>query len=352
MPDRRLEPVVAARVVKKRRKPAPNPPTRPPRSMFWGASIGSQLTGEQAPWDMRAVTEFERIAGKRISILNWGEMFYSQEYCGGYCDFEQRVFDRVRNHGSIPFVTWASLPATGSFSNANIAAGAQDAYLRRWATAAKRWGHPFFLRFDWEMNGSWFGWGVGANGNTAADYVAMWRRVHRIFQSVGATNVTWVWCPNVDLGPLAPLAPLYPGDAFVDWVGLDGYNWGTNPAGHQGGWETFDQVYRSTYNRLVNKIAPRKPIIVSEVGSTEHGGSKAAWITDLLGVQLMRRYPKIRGVLWFDRTGGEADYMDWPIESSAAARRAFARAIRNRAYTANSYSALRGPKIPLPKSRS
>jgi beta-mannanase len=275
-------------------------------------------------------------------------MFYSPEYCGGYCNFDPKLFDRVRDHGSIPFVTWASLPATGAFTNAKIAAGAQDAYLRRWATAAKNWGHPFFLRFDWEMNGSWFGWGVGANGNRAIDYVRMWRHVHRVFQSVGATNVTWVWCPNVDLDRLAPLASLYPGDAYVDWVGLDGYNWGTNPAGHNGGWETFDQVYRSTYDTIVNWIAPGKPMIVSEVGSTEYGGSKAAWITDMLRVQLVRNYPKIHGVLWFDRRGAEADNMDWPIESSAAARRAFARGIRNRIYVANSYAALGGSKVRRP----
>ena len=201
------------------------------------------------------------------------------------------------------------------------------------------------------MNGSWFGWGAGANGNTAADYVAMWRHVHRVFESVGATNVTWVWCPNVDLDHLTPLASLYPGDKYVDWVGLDGYNWGTNPAGHHGGWETFKSVYRSTYDTIVKRIAPGKPVIVSEVGSTEHGGSKAAWITAMLRVQLVKKFPKVAGVLWFDRRGGEADGMDWPIESSRAARRAFAIAIRKRAYTTNSYASLRGPKISPPRSR-
>ena len=325
--------------------PAPMNPTPASRSMYWGASIGSQLTGDQAPWDMSAVTKFESIAGKRMSILNWGDMFYSPQYCSGYCYFDPKLFDGVRNHGSIPFVTWASAPATGAFTDARIAAGAQDVYLRKWATAAKNWGHPFFLRFDWEMNGSWFGWGVGANGNSAADYVAMWRHVHDIFQSVGATNVSWVWCPNVDLDHLAPLASLYPGGAYIDWVGLDGYNWGTNPAGHNGGWETFDRVYRSTYDTIVNTIAPGKPIIVSEVGSTEHGGSKAAWITDMLTVQLLQNYPEIDGVLWFDRGGAEADNMDWPIESSAAATSAFASGIQNRIYTANSYASLGGSKV-------
>jgi hypothetical protein len=81
-----------------------------------------------------------------------------------------------------------------------VAAGAQDNYIRSWAAAAKSWGQPLFLRYAWEMNAPWFSWGSGANGTTGADYVAAWRHVHDIFQSVGATNVKWVWCPNIDPG--------------------------------------------------------------------------------------------------------------------------------------------------------
>jgi beta-mannanase len=198
------------------------------------------------------------------------------------------------------------------------------------------------------MNGSWFPWGVGANGNSAADYVAMWRHVHDLFVAAGATNVTFVWCPSVDMQrSLAPLASLYPGDAYVDWTGLDGYNWGSNSAGNKGGWLTFDEVYHSTYQEIANTIAPTKPMIVAEVGSTEHGGSKAAWITDMLTVQLPRRYPQIRGVVWFEQ---KADGVDWPIESSAAATKAFARAIASRQYTTNRYGSLGGAKIIPPKA--
>ena len=79
-------------------------------------------------------------------------------------------------------------------------AGTHDAYIREFAEDARDWGHPFFLRFNWEMNGNWFPWSEGVNGNQPGEYVAAWRHVHDIFTEVGATNATWVWCPNVDPG--------------------------------------------------------------------------------------------------------------------------------------------------------
>jgi endoglucanase len=66
---------------------------------------------------------------------------------------------------------------------------------------------------------------------------------------------------------------VYPGDAYVDWTCLDGYNWGSNPAGNLGGWQTFDQVYHSTYHDIVDTLAPTKPMIIGEMASTEYGGS-------------------------------------------------------------------------------
>ncbi len=225
-----------------------------------------------------------------------------------------------------------------NFQLSDIVEGHHDAYIRKFAEAAKAWGHPFFLRFDWEMNGGWFAWGEGVNGNKAGEYVAAWRHVHDIFTQVGATNVTWVWCPNVDPeNQMQDLSRLYPGDSYVDWTGLDGYNWGTNPA-RPDRWRSFDSLYSSTYKKITGTIAPSKPLMISEVGSTEYGGSKAAWIKDMLA-KIPVDYPKIRGVLWFDKFD---DGMDWPIETSASATAAFAEGLQNPAYAGNGYSSLAG----------
>ena len=97
--------------------------------------------------------------------------------------------------------------------------------MRRWATQIKAWGKPLMLRFAHEMNGDWYPWSEGVNGNGAGQYVAAYRRVVTLFRSVGATNVTWVWSPNVAYPGSVPLSRLFPGDGYVDRTGLDGYNW-------------------------------------------------------------------------------------------------------------------------------
>jgi beta-mannanase len=172
------------------------------------------------------------------------------------------------------------------------------------------------------------------NGNRPGDYVAAWHHVHDIFTSVGATNASWVWCPNIDIQhQFTSLASLYPGDSYVDWTCLDGYNWGNT----RGSWDSFDTIYSSTYHEIVDTIAPTKPMIVGEVSSSEGGGSKAAWITDMLSVQLPTNYPKIRGVVWMDTN---TDNMDWPLVSSSASQQAFAAAIQHPRFVANTFGSV------------
>jgi hypothetical protein len=327
--------------------PAPSPtpaPTPASSSIYWGAWIGDHLTGSQAPWDMNAVNTLEQKVGKKLSIVNFSAPFAN---CSGsscsYYNFPAGEFNNIRSHGSIPFYSWGSqsIPVASNLSQPNfqlsdVIERHHDAYIRKFAGAAKAWGKPFFLRFNWEMNGGWFAWAEGVNGNKAGEYVAAWRHVHDIFTAVGASNATWVWCPNVDPeGQMQKLAGLYPGDAYVDWTGLDGYNWGTNPA-RPDKWRSFDSLYSSTYKAIAEAIAPTKPMIVSEVGSSEYGGSKAAWIKDMLA-KIPTSYPKIRGLLWFEKYD---DGMDWPLATSGAATSAFASGIQAPAYTGNTFGTL------------
>ena len=328
----------------------PAAPAAAPVSLYWGALVGDQLTGDKPPWDMDALTQFESMAGKSSSLVHFMAPFAecSSSNCS-YYKFPAKEMEGIRNHGAIPFFSWSSQSIPSSldqpdFQLADVIAGDHDSYIREWATAAKNWGHPFFLRFNWEMNGSWFPWSEGVNGNQKGEYVAAWRHVHDIFTAVGATNATWVWCPNVDpTEQMQDLGPLYPGDAYVDWTSLDGYNWGTNPA-KPDRWRSFDQLYDSTYHEIVDTIAPGKPMVIGEVGSTEHGGSKAEWIREMLA-QLPTEYPQIRGLVWFEKFD---DDMDWPIETSSAATSAFAAGIQAPSYLGDQFGNLGGGPIPPP----
>jgi beta-mannanase len=205
------------------------------------------------------------------------------------------------------------------------------------------------LRFDYEMNGDWVPWSETANGSRAGEFVQAWRHVHDIFTSAGANNVTWVWCPNVELSATPsdratlPLEGLYPGDAYVDWTCMDGYNWGANPA-RGGRWQSFDEVFRSTYEHLL-KIAPGKPVMIGETSSSEYGGDKAGWIADVLENKLPRQYPRIKALVWFNVN---ASKMDWVIETSGNATLAFRQGIARDYYLGARFKYLGNSPIPEP----
>jgi hypothetical protein len=314
---------------------------------YWGAWIGPQLTGTAAPWDMGAVTQFEQLVGKPLSTIEFSAPFAncSESPCD-YYDFPLDPFSSIRSHGAIPFFSWSSQAINSggdqsAFQLSDILAGTYDSYIRSWATEAAGWGHPFFLRFDWEMNGSWFPWGENTNGNQTGEFAAAWRHVHDIFTAVGATNATWVWCPYVNQGD--DFTRLYPGDSYVDWTCLDGYNWGTNPAAPHG-WRTFDDLYGPSYARVTGTLAPSKPMVIAEIAASEFGGSKAAWIAEMFDA-LPTRYPQIRGLVWFENLGNG---MDWTLESSESATDAFAAGIGDSRYLGNVFGGIDSSPIPAP----
>jgi hypothetical protein len=311
-----------------------------PRPMYWGAWIGDQITGEAPPWDMSAVSQFEGLVHKGLSLLQFSAPFSdcSSSPCSRY-PFPAEQMQSVRNYGAIPFFSWNSgASGTSDFSShrlIDINSGSYDSYIHEFASDARAWGHPFFLRFNWEMNGDWFPWAEGVNGNGPGEYVAAWRRVHDIFTAAGATNATWVWCPYGDTQRrLAPMRQFYPGTRYVDWTCLDGFNWGQNLSNPLP-WGSFDDIFHASYEEVVKKIAPDKPMVLAETASSGNGRAKAAWIRGMFK-QLATKYRQIRGVIWFEQADRD---LQWPIQSSAAGTRAFSRAIRKHPYRGNHFAA-------------
>jgi Glycosyl hydrolase family 26 len=322
---------------------------RPPASLYWGAQIGDQMTGEAAPWDMNPVYRFQRLVGKGLSLIEFGSPF--AECSAGACamtKFPITPLENIRRYGAIPVFSWnssASPPELNQpdFTLGAVISGRYDAYIREFALKAKEWGHPFFLRFDWEMNGFWFPWNEGVNGNQPGEFVAAWRHIHDIFTAVGATNVTWVWCPNIDLhNSLIPLGELYPGDSYVDWTGIDGFNWGQRHGSP--GWQSFNEVFRNTYKRIIKRVAPHKPMMLAEVASTEKGGNKPNWIKDML-VAVRHHYRNVRAFVWYDVDDRGTN---WPIERRKQDYKAFRAGIRASAFRPNEFGGIVRSPIPPP----
>jgi len=312
----------------------------PPR--YWGAWIGPQLTGEQAPWDMSAVSRFQSVTGKGLSIIEFSTPFAncSRSPCDFY-EFPAKEMQSVRDYGAIPLLGWGVEaipvdpvnPSQSEFQLSDVISGSHDSYIRSFANAVASWGHPFFLRFNWEMNGNWFPWAEGVNGNLPGEYVTAWRHVHDIFTSVGATNATWVWCPYADpRRRFRPMRLIYPGDAYVDWTCIDGFNWGRNPT-NPVPWASFDKIFADTYRRLVRGIAPKKPVMLAELASTGSNRNKAAWIRNMFRM-LRTKYRRIRALVWFNQFDRG---VNWPLETSPAASHAFRHGV-HRGYRANLYA--------------
>lgn len=310
---------------------APTAPTT--KSIYWGARMDSETynsTSGDAPWSYATWDEFESHAGKKVSIVHYGQPPpWQQAWASGPANL-------TTSRGAIPLISMG----TDQASLTDIANGAYDSSITAWADAVKAWGKPFFLRWDWEMNGGWFGWGAQAQQNPA-NFVAAWKHFHDVVASQGANNVTWVWCPNTLFTGGTPLNQLYPGDNYVDWTCMDGYNKASVGSIEYYPWSSFSQVFNPTYNQLLT-IAPSKPIMIAETASNEDGGgSKAAWITDTLQTQLPVNYPKIKAFVWFNwpiYEGGA--YQQWPIESSPSSQAAFQTGIQSPYYATNNYGNL------------
>lgn len=299
--------------------------------------------------NMAAVDTFENHAQKKVSIIQ----FYSP-WDSGQGTFKTAFFDSIRNHCSIPLITWTP-KQSGQDTNQpyytlkNIIDSVFDNYIREYAYAIKAWGYPIFLRFAHEMNGNWYPWSETVNQNQQGQYVLAWRHVHDIFTQCKVPNVTWVWCPSrVNTGPY-PLSEYYPGDDYVDWIGMDGYNQCDTNSVPQQKWESFTQVFNNLYKKILS-INNKKPIMVAEFSSTEYGGSKADWITNALLTEIPDTFQNIHAIVWFNVNSGKQ--LDWRIESSTSAKNAFASAINSLLYTSNEYCSLKVPVVPGTKEIS
>jgi Glycosyl hydrolase family 26 len=233
-------------------------------------------------------------------------------------------------NGRIPLDTWQPQLSGGTQltnnEDAAIAAGTFDSTIIARAQAVKAFGHPMFLRFGHEMNGNWYPWSAYNNNDDASQYVAAWRHVHDIFVNQGATNAVWIWCPSVKDNPAVAWnhwTNYFPGNNYVDWVGIDGYNWGTTESWSS--WQTFATIFGNGSTGVYADYAATKPIMIVETASAESGApagsSKGQWITDM-AASIQSNFPSIEAILWFDSIGSSG-VSEWPIDSSTTSLSAY-----------------------------
>jgi beta-mannanase len=237
------------------------------------------------------IDALERKIDRRIAIVSW-----YQQWAGDWISqLHPELVRAVTDSGRSPLLTWepwdpAKGPDQARFSLSRIARGEFDDYAARWARKLRDLDTRVFLRPMHEMNGDWYPWAGDAD-----DYRAAWRRLHDVFERVGADNVRWVWCVNNTDARGRRMERFYPGDRYVDVLAMDGYNWGSTKP-EWGGWQSFHDVFASAYRRL--RQLGDQPIWVAEVGSAPEGGDKTRWVRNMW--ETAERWDRLKAIVWFD----------------------------------------------------
>jgi len=267
-----------------------------------GAYLGAYVqpvTYTQAG-QISAVQSFERRLGHPLQIVHvyhpWDKPFPTAA---------DRYFV---NHGKILLLTWGGAPDTQA-----IVAGRDDAMIRARARAVKALGHPIMMEFRHEMDRPNLQWTI----HGPAEYVAAWDHVRAVFSAVGATNVSWVWCPTGIGFQNGRALPFYPGDKEVDWICADVYATSTS------------QSLRAASAPFLRWASHHdKPVIIGEFGVIGNPPGWAAWLT--AAGRLPETDHQIKAMAYFDANGvnssGDA-YQFW-LGDRPAALSAFASLLR------------------------
>ena len=289
-------------------------------SSFADTSVGAFVKHDA--WQLETIDAWNVDTARQAATINvfssfdhnwWGHLRYQA--------------GNIVSRGSTPMITW--MPYTIDNPDVSILEeiidGKHNDYIYSWVDGFQAWLDTYpadqqpriALRFGHEFNGTWYPWGDQPNALKAA-----WRHVHNIFEMKNINHaVDWVWnANNVDVDSHNDITLYYPGDDVVDWVSIDGYNWGSNYSFTS--WKSFDETFSDMYVRMVENY-PNKPIMLAEVSTAEPHDlpdplwgqdgddsdaleSKELWISDMMQ-RIKESYPAIKSIVWFN-TNKELDW--------------------------------------------
>jgi mannan endo-1,4-beta-mannosidase len=214
------------------------------------------------------------------------------------------VIKGILDEGCRPMITWEPWQADSrrGIDYDGLLNGKYDDYITDFARLVGSFGEEVCLRFAHEMNGNWYPWAGARIG--PEKYRRMYRFIKDAFDREGVSNVKWIFSVNwEDVPPLAvnDFMNYYPGEAYVDYIGLDGYNWGDTQSWSR--WMTFGELFGEVYDRIVRETD--KPVIITEFSSASSGGDKARWIKEaMIDIKAMEY---VKGFVLFN-VSKEADW--------------------------------------------
>jgi Glycosyl hydrolase family 26 len=254
------------------------------------------------PSSYQQIAGFGRLAGRLPNLAGY--------YSGWAEPFDTRFANALHAHHITPFVqidpSHASVDA--------IADGTYDDYLTQYADSVRAFGHAVVIGFGHEMNAPGNSWGYGHV--KPSDFIAAWRHLVRLFDQQGADNVTWIWTVAADQPGTGPVKQWWPGSAYVDWVGLDGFYY--RPT------DTFATVFGPMI-RSIRRFAPRTPMLLSETAV----GPRAGQLPGILNLFGGMAKAGTLGLVWFDIDQDDGIYhQDWRLENDQVGQNAIRLAVR------------------------
>lgn len=273
-------------------------PQEKSNSILWGAYTGMTVEEKR---------DFEDKVGMKSDMISTFVLWSHEN------NFPVELARDVKDNNQILIIYWESWePKSGNlndkrFSYDAIIGGEWDDYIEKFGQSIADSETQIILIPFVEVNGNWYPWSITKNNNTSEKHKLAYRKIHDMLSYI--PNLKFGWAVNNGSTPDTKdnsIANLYPGDAYTDYVGVDGFNFG-NP------WEDFDQVFGKTLAILKTL---NKPIMIFSMASAD-GEGKSAWIEDM-GRQLLK-HPEISGFVWFN----EDKERDWRVWSDAESLSAF-----------------------------
>jgi len=274
-----------------------------------------------------------------------------------------RFLANCKSTGAMPLLILETQGGLSSYTNEDI---------QVFAELLNQVDLPVFLRWNHEMNGSWYAW-----GQQPSLYIEKFREFATVIHNV-TDNVAMVWTPNQGWGyPWSnssivysetdmllldtnrdgriteaddPYGPYYPGDAFVDWVGFSFYHWGNelesgyNQIPYSGKWSDANGLTGKVQNFYqVFAVGHQKPMMIAETaaffdlndtkgGGATEDGIKTEWIRQVYNLldpnfaELERDLPNLKAICWFNQSKFETEVngiVDWRLDGNPNVAQAY-----------------------------
>ncbi len=303
--------------------------------VYHGASL--ENTGSVAPMQ-RAAAQFAQVSGKKLALVTWFASAFENGNLTSWRTNYAPQLNAVKQIGAISLIKFSvqdsNFNATRKIAPLkHINLGVYDAYFKEMGETLRDYGGPVLLSINHEMNGTWYPYSQDfpGSGVTAADWVASWRHIVDVIRGQGATNVAFVWSPNVpDVGASAKSRDYYPGDDYVDWIGPSFYS--GNPV------DNLSLIY--------DVYAAKKPFFLTEWATSPEKNQyyanfpgEAVWVQNVMAA-LQQKYPRVKAISWFERKQADGNHL---LERVPGQQAAYVQAIQNPRYLADAGDVLALP---------